>query len=507
MNPREITLMAVVGAGVMGAGIAQLAAQAGVTVQLFDSRDGAAQAARQAILATLNNLAAKGRLSAQQVAEADRHLKVATALTDLADAQLVVEAIVEQLEAKRTLFADLEAVVADDCLLATNTSSLSVTEIAAKCRVPGRVGGMHFFNPVPLMKIVEVIDGLQSEAWVGQTLLALGRRMGHRAVLAQDTPGFIVNHGGRGYGTEAMRVLVESVTDPLTLDRILREQAGFRMGPCELFDLTGLDVSHPVTESIYQQYYQEPRYRPTHITRQRLAAGLLGRKVGQGFYCYQDGVQQVPAEALAPLVALPPIWVSAARPEARDAVLALLERLGADVELAAGPSTEALCLLLPLGQDATHAAVAEGLDPERCVALDTLLPLERRRVLMTTPVTGASWRAAAHALMARDGTPVSIIRDSAGFVSQRVLAQVVNIACDMAQQGVASAADIDSAICLGLGYPMGPLAWGDALGAGQVLQILDQLHAYYRDPRYRPSPWLMRRAHLGLSLLTAENDH
>ena len=505
MHPREITRMAVVGAGVMGAGIAQLAAQAGVTVQLFDSRDGAAQAARQAILATLASLAAKGRLSAQQVEEAGRHLKVAATLTELADAELVVEAIVEQLEAKRALFADLEAVVADDCLLATNTSSLSVTEIAAKCRVPGRVGGMHFFNPVPLMKIVEVIDGLQSAAWVGQTLLALGRRLGHSAVHAQDTPGFIVNHGGRGYGTEAMRVLVESVTDPLTLDRILREQAGFRMGPCELFDLTGLDVSHPVTESIYQQYYQEPRYRPTLITRQRLAAGLLGRKTGQGFYRYLEGVQQVPAEPPAPCVALPPVWVSAARPEAREAVLALLERLGTTVEQAARPSAEALCLVLPLGQDATCAALAEGLDPVRCVALDTLLPLDRRRVLMTTPVTAAGWRDAAHALLAGDGTPVSVIRDSAGFVAQRVLAQVINIACDMAQQGVASAADIDNAIRLGLGYPMGPLTWGDALGAGQVLQILDQLHRYYRDPRYRPSPWLMRRAHLGLSLLAPDS--
>ena len=505
MHPREITRMAVVGAGVMGAGIAQLAAQAGVTVQLFDSRDGAAQAARQAILATLASLAAKGRLSAQQVEEAGRHLKVAATLTELADAELVVEAIVEQLEAKRALFADLEAVVADDCLLATNTSSLSVTEIAAKCRVPGRVGGMHFFNPVPLMKIVEVIDGLQSAAWVGQTLLALGRRLGHSAVHAQDTPGFIVNHGGRGYGTEAMRVLVESVTDPLTLDRILREQAGFRMGPCELFDLTGLDVSHPVTESIYQQYYQEPRYRPTLITRQRLTAGLLGRKTGQGFYRYLEGVQQVPAEPPAPCVALPPVWVSASRPEAREAVLALLERLGATVEQGARPSAEALCLVLPLGQDATCAALAEGLDPVRCVALDTLLPLDRRRVLMTTPVTAAGWRDAAHALLASDGTPVSVIRDSAGFVAQRVLAQVINIACDMAQQGVASATDIDNAIRLGLGYPMGPLTWGDALGAGQVLQILDQLHGYYRDPRYRPSPWLMRRAHLGLSLLAPDS--
>lgn len=504
MNARKINRMAVVGAGVMGAGIAQIAALAGVTVHLFDSREGAAQAARQGIVTTLEKLCVKGKLSEQQVQAAAQHLLVANVLAELADAQVVVEAIVENLEIKRALFADLEAVVADDCLLASNTSSLSVTAIAAQCRVPGRVGGFHFFNPVALMKIVEVIDGLKSEPWVGATLLALGERFGHTAVRAQDTPGFIVNHGGRGYGTEAMRVLNESVTDPLTLDRILREQTGFRMGPCELFDLTGLDVSHPVTESIFEQYYQESRYRPTVITRQRLEAGLLGRKVGQGFYRYVEGVQQVPDEAPAPNVKLPTVWISAARPHARDAVIDLLQRLGASIDTGLRPGPDALCLVLPLGTDATHAAIAEGLDPMRTLALDTLLPLERRRVLMTTTITAPGWRDAAHALLAADGKPVSVIRDSAGFVAQRVLAHIVNIACDMAQQGVASPKDIDSAIRLGLGYPLGPLAWGDALGGDTVLQILDNLHDYYRDPRYRPSPWLMRRARLGLSLLTAD---
>jgi 3-hydroxybutyryl-CoA dehydrogenase len=504
MSAREIRRMAVVGAGVMGAGIAQIAALADISVQLFDNRPGAARAARDSILATLEKLVGKGKLSEQQVQAAGANLMAAGSLAELADAQLVVEAIVENLEIKRALLADLEAVVADDCLLASNTSSLSVTAIAAHCRVPGRVGGFHFFNPVPLMKIVEVIDGLKSEAWVGQTLLALGERMGHTAVRAQDTPGFIVNHGGRGYGTEAMRVLSESVTDPLTLDRILREQAGFRMGPCELFDLTGLDVSHPVTESIFDQYYQEPRYRPTLITRQRLQAGLLGRKSGQGFYRYVDGVQQVPVEAPSPCVALPTVWVSSTRPQAREAVVELLERLGVRLDTAQRPGPESLCLVLPLGTDATHAAIAEGLDPLRTLALDTLLPLARRRVLMTTTVTLPGWRDAAHAVLASDGKSVSVIRDSGGFVAQRVLAHIVNIACDMAQQGVASPTDIDSAIRLGLGYPLGPLAWGDALGAETVLQILDRLHDFYRDPRYRPSPWLMRRARLGLSLLTRD---
>ncbi|HWD31582.1 MAG TPA: 3-hydroxyacyl-CoA dehydrogenase [Pseudomonas sp.] len=505
MQPRDINCMAVVGAGVMGAGIAQIAALAGVTVYLFDQREGAAQAARQSIQGTLEKLAGKGKLNADQVLAAAQRLLPVNDIRELADCQLVVEAIIEDLAAKRALFAELETIVSDDCLLASNTSSLSVTAIAAQCRQPTRVGGFHFFNPVPLMKIVEVIDGLQSAPWVGQTLLALGTRFGHLAVRAQDTPGFIVNHGGRGYGTEAMRVLSEAVTEPVELDRILREQAGFRMGPCELFDLTGLDVSHPVTESIYQQYFQEPRYRPTVITRQRLDAGLLGRKTGEGFYRYIDGQQQVPAEV--PPGPLPeiPVWVSNARPAARARVVSLLATLGVTVEPGVRPSAEALCLVLPLGVDASLSAHAEQLDPCRTLALDTLLPLQRRRVLMTTVATTPEWREAARALLAADGVAVSVIRDSAGFVAQRVLAQIINIACDMAQQRVASPADIDNAIRLGLGYPQGPLSWGDELGAETVLEVLDQLYSYYRDPRYRPSPWLMRRAGLRLSLLTADN--
>ncbi|WP_422420380.1 3-hydroxyacyl-CoA dehydrogenase [Pseudomonas sp. GZD-222] len=505
MQPRDINCMAVVGAGVMGAGIAQIAALAGVTVYLFDQREGAAQAARQSIQGTLEKLAGKGKLNADQVLAAAQRLLPVNDIRELADCQLVVEAIIEDLAAKRALFAELETIVSDDCLLASNTSSLSVTAIAAQCRQPTRVGGFHFFNPVPLMKIVEVIDGLQSAPWVGQTLLALGTRFGHLAVRAQDTPGFIVNHGGRGYGTEAMRVLSEAVTEPVELDRILREQAGFRMGPCELFDLTGLDVSHPVTESIYQQYFQEPRYRPTVITRQRLDAGLLGRKTGEGFYRYIDGQQQVPAEV--PPGPLPeiPVWVSNARPAARARVVSLLATLGVTVEPGVRPSAEALCLVLPLGIDASLSAQAEQLDPCRTLALDTFLPLQRRRVLMTTVATTPEWREAARALLAADGVAVSVIRDSAGFVTQRVLAQIINIACDMAQQRVASPADIDNAIRLGLGYPQGPLSWGDELGAETVLEVLDQLYSYYRDPRYRPSPWLMRRASLRLSLLTADN--
>ncbi len=203
---RSINRMAVVGAGVMGTGIAQLAAQAGVAVHLFDARDGAAAAARDSLAATLSKLAEKGKISTAEADAAILLIVASESLQDLANCDLVVEAIVERLDAKQSLLTELEDIVADDCILATNTSSLSVTGIARTCRHPGRVAGFHFFNPVPLMKVVEIVDGLATDAAVGDALLALAARMGHRGVRAKDTPGFIVNHAGRAYGTEALNI-------------------------------------------------------------------------------------------------------------------------------------------------------------------------------------------------------------------------------------------------------------------------------------------------------------
>lgn len=250
-------LLGIVGAGLMGRGIAQIAIQGGIPVQLYDNRPGGAEEARAAIAATLTKLADKGKISADDVAAACRRLTVAASLEELAPCTIVVEAIVEKLEAKQALFTQIEGIVGDNCILATNTSSLSVTEIAAGCRRPGRVAGFHFFSPVPLMKIVEVITGPLTDEWIAATLTAVAHQMGHTPVQASDTPGFIVNHAGRGYLTESLRLLGENVADFPEIDRILREAAGFRMGPFELLDLTGLDVSQPVMESIYDQYYQE----------------------------------------------------------------------------------------------------------------------------------------------------------------------------------------------------------------------------------------------------------
>ena len=488
----------------MGCGIAQIAAQAGCTVLLNDARISAVEAARTAVFAQWDKLEAKGRLDADDVAGCKTRLQAAGSLADLANCDLIIEAVVEKLEVKQALFTQLEALTGPNTVLVTNTSSLSVTAIAANLARPGQFAGFHFFNPVPLMKVVEVIAGLRSDASVCAALSAFARQMGHIPVQAQDTPGFIVNHAGRGYGTEALRIVGEGICDFATVDRILRDQCGFRLGPFELMDLTALDVSHPVMESIYHQYFEEPRYRPSPLASQRRVAGLLGRKTGEGYYRYADGRAVPVPQTEAPAARPASVWVSNARPALAERARELFVKLGVKPESGARPSEAALCFVTLLGDDVTQCCVHEALHPARTVGLDMLFDNERHRSLVLSPRTSSAARDAAHGLLASDKAGVSVMRDSSGAVAQRVVATIVNIGCDIAQQGIAAPADIDRAVTLGLGYPHGPLAWGDRLGAATVLEILANMHAQSGDPRSRASPWLRRRAALGMSLLTPE---
>jgi 3-hydroxybutyryl-CoA dehydrogenase len=421
-------------------------------------------------------------------------MEVVDTLDAFKPCHVVVEAIVEDLQAKRALFAKLESIVVQDCILASNTSSLSVTAMAAACKRPQRVAGYHFFNPVPVMKIVEVVGGELTERVTTDALTALAQRFGHFPVRCKDTPGFVVNHAGRAFVPEALRILGEGIADFATIDRILVDAAGFRLGPFGLMDLVGLDVSHAVMKSMYHQYYEEPKYRPSFLAEARVAAGLLGRKSARGWYAYgSDGAAEPLAEAQPPKVLPLSVW---AVPELKDLV--------SRVKNESNPGKAALCLVAPLGKDATTSALEHGLDPARTVAVDPLFGYARRRTLMSTPATRAEVRESAHALLAADGAKVSLINDSPGFVAQRVVAHIVNVGCDIAQMRIASPPDLDRAVVLGLGYPHGPLAMGDAAGPAKILAILEAMHEFYQEPRYRPSPWLKRRARLGLSLLTPE---
>lgn len=494
----------------MGRGIAQWAASAGHTVELGDVRPEAVKEAVDFIASMLDRAVAKGRTTA-----ADRDAAVAR-LVPLAepwaagpDVELVIEAVREDLETKAEVFGNLERELPASAVFATNTSSLSVTRIAATLQDPSRLAGLHFFNPVPLMRIVEVVPGAATRPEIPGLLTELVEGCGHRAVTVADTPGFLVNHAGRGLVTEALALLEESVADPAEIDRIARDVLGLRMGPFELMDLTGLDVTAAVIDSIWQGFRYEDRLRPSFLTPNRVVAGLHGRKTGRGWYAYGDGASgPAPESAITGDADRPVFLASAGRPETasyEEELTASLEAAGVRVERGAGPSAEAV-VLVPVWGTPVSAAVAEGgLPRERTFGVEVLPSAGRRRVLAVTAAGDPAAARDARAVLARaaggeEPYGVSVVRDTAGSVAQRLLSSVVAVGCSIAGRSLAAPADIDLAVTTGLGYPAGPLAWGERIGAVRMLALQRALHASTGDPRHRPTRWVTERAALGLAL-------
>lgn len=503
----SIKKMALVGTGVMGMGIAQIAAQAGLEVRLFDVQQGAAQAGLDKLQKTLEKLVAKGKITQTNFDNTMARFIVLDRIEQIAGVDLVVEAIIENLEIKQKLFKQIEQIVSEHTILVSNTSSLVVTEIAASCQHKSRIAGFHFFNPVPLMKIVEVVKGLFTSDEVVDALLKLAERMGHFGVKTKDTPGFLVNHAGRAFGTESLKILGEGVATVSEMDRILREAAGFKMGPFELYDLTGLDVSHRVMESIFNQYYQEDRYRPNTLTRLMLSANTVGKKVGEGFYKYDQDTRlnQEPPQAVPQVSAFKSVWIAADYARDAEILKQYVAAQGVALDEAETPAADSLIILATYGEDTTTASQRLNVDAKRTVNIDMLTDFNKRRVLMPSIITDQAYIDQAHALFAANDHGVSVIEESVGFVCQRVVSMIINLACDIAQQGIATASDIDKAVRLGLGYPYGPITWGNVLGSDRILLILDRIYAITGDQRYRPSPWLQRRAKLNVDLLHSVN--
>jgi 3-hydroxybutyryl-CoA dehydrogenase len=494
-SPVSLDTLGVVGAGAMGAGIAQAALTAGLKVILHDSSGPALEKARTEVRGRLARLAGKGQITAQAAAAAEGRLTLAQQLTQLAAAQIVIEAIVEQLEPKQRLFAALEDIVPADTVLATNTSSLPVAAIARGCRRRERVCGLHFFNPVPLMRLVELIPAPDTSERTMQVALALAGRLGKTAVRVKDVPGFLVNLLGRAYVTEALHIQHEGVAPAATIDRIMREAAGFRMGPFELMDLTGIDVNFPATRAVYEGFQHDPRLKTTPLHESLFVAGRLGRKSGQGFHDYREGAPAAAADDAVELAGGPPVsaWIGEDAPG-----FEMLEQHG--VRLVAADEADAI-LVSPKGEDAATVAARLRLDPTRVVAVD-FLGLEKRFLTLMSPVGGDAAARKLAAFLRGAGLSVAVVRDSPAFVAPRILAMVVNLGCEIAQLGIGAPEDVDLAMRLAQNYPRGPFEWGEWLGARRVHEILRQLQEVTGSDRYRPSLWLRRRALLGLNIRT-----
>jgi 3-hydroxybutyryl-CoA dehydrogenase len=486
----------------MGAGIAQVAAQAGHVVKLLDNRPGAAESAIAGIRSQFNKLADKGKLTPEAALAAGTRLVAARELADLADAGLVVEAIVENLEAKQKLYADLEAIVGTDCIFGTNTSSISVTAIGAALQRPERLAGLHFFNPAPLMALVEIVSGLATEPAVAETLFATAAAWGKTPVHAKSTPGFIVNRVARPYYAEALRLAHEGAADYATIDAVLREAGGFRMGPFELMDMIGHDVNFAVTNSVWRAFYNDQRFLPSLIQQELVDAGFHGRKTGRGFYDYREGAAKPQAATEPPQAAIGRIVICGESPAAE----ALAERLETcSLAFSRAPESDdgriaeigRAVLAVTDGRSATQRAAESGV--ANTVLIDLALDYASAPRIAIAVATQCDAQAAnaATGLLQAAGFTVSRFADVPGLAVMRTVAMLANEAADAVNQGVCSTAGADAAMRLGVNYPRGPLAWADQVGVASIRTVLAHLGAAYGEDRYRVSPLIQRAVFAG----------
>jgi len=502
-NSADLTIGAV-GAGAMGQGIVQVALAGGMTVLVHDARDGGAEAGIETVEGRLARLVEKERLSADDKDAMMARVRAVDDLSGFAECQVVIEAVFEDLELKQSIFRELEGHVASDCILASNTSSILIASIARACERRERIAGMHFFNPVPLMRLVEVIRGPATSQEVADALAAIGTRMGRTPVIVRDAPGFLVNHGGRAYTTEAIRILHERSATAAQIDAVMRDCRGFRMGPCELMDLTGIDVNYPVSRIVYEGFSDDPRLRTYFPHAALYEAGTFGRKTGSGHFDYGDRDAKAAQDATADHSTDAKPAEKLVLHNAPDQYAAIAFAHEIDCAATTTDDGTSPMLVALVGDDCTTFCARHGLDHKRVVAIDLKGRSDTRVTLMTAPGAEPAHLDAVAAAIARSGRKVTAIKDTPGFVSQRICAMIANLGCEMAQIGVADAHEIDMAMKLGLNYPLGPLELAEDFGLEDMLRALETLQAITGDDRYRPSLWLRRRALLGLPCHTPD---
>jgi 3-hydroxybutyryl-CoA dehydrogenase len=491
------TQVAVIGAGTMGAGIAQVAAQAGHNVLLYDAIDDAAEKGIGKIGGGLLRQVERGKMTGDDVDKILARLNPVTKLADLSPAGLVIEAIVEDMDIKQGLFKNLEDICGDETILATNTSSLSITAIASTLARPENFVGMHFFNPAQIMKLVEVISGASTSNAVADMIFDTALSWGKKPVHATSTPGFIVNRVARPFYAESLKVLEEQGADVATIDAIMKESAGFRMGPFELMDLIGNDVNLAVTKSVFKSFYFDPRFKPSLVQEDIVASGKLGRKSGCGYYDYSEGEPQ--AEASTFPTSPEPEQVSVHGDlGVASPIIELIENRGIDIERIPSDSSRGFISVAGAGLYLTDGSLATQRGGN-VIYFDLALDYSSASRIALAPADQCEPAAieSAAGLFQALGKQVSVIDDIAGMVAMRTVCMLANEGADAVNQGVCNEEAVDTAMCFGVNYPAGPLQWADKIGVGVIEKVLDNMGQVYGDPRYRCSPLIRRKALTG----------
>jgi 3-hydroxybutyryl-CoA dehydrogenase len=502
------SVIGVVGAGTMGAGIAQLACLTGARTLVHDPDPEALERGAERIRKQLARGVERGRLTAERADAASAALEPVSGLEAMAEAELVIEAAPERLELKRALFEQLARIVASDCVLASNTSSLLVTAMASAAGDASRVVGMHFFNPPPLMRLLEVVAGTESSERAVAVARATGEAMGKEVILAADGPGFIVNRCNRPFGLEALRLVQEGVAEVPQIDRVVRQGGGYRMGPFEVMDLVGVDVGLDVSRSFFEQSFGEPRWRPSLIPVKMVAAGHLGRKSGRGYYSYEEGEHREPdPEPPAPgggdglvVVAGESTLADELRDAAGEAGWAVADPLEAEtlatpsliLDLTGGEEPEAPLQGAPQAICLSAGSLA-AVDPGgSAVGFHALPPFRSTRLVELTrgPDTAPSAAEATERFFATLGKHTIWVGDAPGLILGRIVCQAINEAAFALGERLGSAEDIDAGMVYGLNYPRGILAWADQIGLDHVLSVLDALALERGEERYRAAPLL-----------------
>lgn len=498
--PNVNARVAVIGAGTMGIGIAQVAAGAGHPVWLFDIDAAAARQALDALGQLLRQRVQSGKADADATEALLGRIQPVESLDQLADSALVIEAVAEKLAIKQSLFRELEALCSPAALFASNTSSLSITAIGGALHHPQRLAGLHFFNPAPVMKLVEIVSGLDTSAETVAELQALTRQWGKQSVLCRSTPGFIVNRVARPFYAETLRALEEQVADAATLDAVMRDAGGFAMGPLQLTDMIGQDINYAVTESVFQAFFQDPRFTPSLVQQERVAAGRLGRKSGCGFYRYD---KQAPPQIVAGLPASSAELPHSIKLHGDAAGVTLLaELLAGNAEAIIQPGQtsafaqiDEVTFMLTNGKTASQVADETG-TPVVLFDLSAQYAQASTVAISCAAQNDARHNATVVRLLQSLGKKVILLPDYPGLLVMRTLAMLANEALDVVNKGVASAADTDHAMRCGVNYPRGPLEWGASLGWRHILTTLENLQRFYGEPRYRPMPLLRHYASL-----------